>query len=110
MHEYSVVQALLDACENHAKGRRVVRVSVAIGVMSGIEPDLLLVAFDTFKEQTIAHDATLTIEVQPIRIRCRECTQEGPIEPLRYRCGACGSVDVEVIEGESMYLMLLDVL
>ena len=56
MHEYSIVQSLLDQCEDNAKAndaKKVTKVVVKIGVMSGVEPDLLKTAFDTFKEGTM---------------------------------------------------------
>jgi len=56
MHEYSVVQALLNQCEEVAaqnEATKVMKVIVKIGVLSGVEPHLLQVAFDTFKEKTI---------------------------------------------------------
>ena len=43
MHEYSVVQALLEQCETHAKANdatQIVEVTVKIGVQSGIEVHL----------------------------------------------------------------------
>ena len=49
MHEYSIVQNLLDQCEDQAKqhgAKKVEKVVVKIGVMSGVEPDLLQTAFD----------------------------------------------------------------
>ena len=54
MHEYSIVQSLLESCEEHARtndAKKVTKVVVKIGVLSGVEPDLLQTAFDTFKEQ-----------------------------------------------------------
>ena len=60
MHEYSIVQALLDQCEDHAKEHNataVTKVVVKIGKYSGVEPHLLEVAFETFKEKTICSDA-----------------------------------------------------
>jgi hydrogenase nickel incorporation protein HypA/HybF len=44
MHEYSIVQSWLDQCEDNAKVNdtiKVTKVVVGIGVMSGVEPDLL---------------------------------------------------------------------
>ena len=58
MHEYSIVQSLIDTCYENAKANnasKVLKVVVKIGVMSGVEPDLLQTAFDTFKEDTICN-------------------------------------------------------
>ena len=48
MHELSICQALLDQVENVARdhgARRVSRVALRIGALSGIEPELLEHAF-----------------------------------------------------------------
>jgi len=65
MHEYSVVQALLNQCEEVAaqnEATKVMKVIVKIGVLSGVEPHLLQVAFDTFKEKTICDEAELILK------------------------------------------------
>lgn len=66
MHEYSIVQALLDQCEHYAKendAEIVTKVTVKIGKFSGVEPYLLETAFDTFKETTICSQAEFIITV-----------------------------------------------
>ena len=60
MHEYSIVQALLDQCEEHAKANdstKVTKVVTKIGKLSGFEPHLLETAFETFKEKTVCDGA-----------------------------------------------------
>ena len=52
MHEYSIVQSLLESCEEHAKSndaKKVTKVVVKIGVLSGVEPELLQTAFEDRK-------------------------------------------------------------
>ena len=71
MHEYSIVQSLLDSCEEHARqndAKKVAKVVVKIGVLSGVEPDLLQTAFDTFKEQTVCHNAEFILNIQKIHL------------------------------------------
>ncbi|PTB83753.1 hydrogenase maturation nickel metallochaperone HypA, partial [Sulfurovum lithotrophicum] len=69
MHEYSVVQALLNQCEEVAAqndATKVTKVITKIGVMSGIETHLLQTAFDTFKEGTICAEAEFIQNVQKL--------------------------------------------
>lgn len=111
MHEYSIVQALLNQCEEHAEAneaQEITKVVVKIGVMSGVEPDLLTSAFDTFKESTVCDTAEFVIELQPLKLRCKTCAQESETDTRHYRCPKCGNPDVEVIDGEDMYLMSLE--
>lgn len=113
MHEYSIVQSLLDVIEENAKkhgAKEVTKVVVKIGVMSGVEPHLLEVAFETFKEKTICQNATLEMLIQPIVVRCRECETRTEFEKnqIFFECKECGGVDLEVLDGEEMLLMSLE--
>ena len=111
MHEYSIVQSLLNSCEENARqnnATKVTKVVVKIGVMSGVEPDLLQTAFDTFKEQTMCHDAEFIINVQPVVIKCLSCGEESTLEKNEYACLQCQSVDLDILDGEDMFLMQLE--
>ena len=111
MHEYSVVQALLDQCEEIAEqndATMVSKVICKIGVMSGIEIQLLQVAFDTFKEGTICAQAEFIINVQKLKLECRACGYIYEEDEIRYFCQKCESLKVKVIDGEDMYLMSLE--
>lgn len=111
MHEYSIVQSLLESCEEHARennAKKVIKVVVKIGVLSGVEPDLLQTAFDTFKEKTVCNDATFLINHQKIVIECFDCNKTSTLEKHEFSCPICESVNLKVIDGEEMYLMSLE--
>ena len=111
MHEYSIVQSLLDSCDDNAKANnatKVIKVVVKIGVMSGVEPDLLKTAFDTFKEKTICEEAEFIITIQSVVVKCNECQKESTLKELQYTCPSCESTDLQIIDGEDMYLMQLE--
>lgn len=111
MHEYSIVQSLLDSCEEHARAndaQKVVKVIVKIGVLSGVEPDLLQTAFDTFKEKTACDGAEFVINHQKVVINCFDCNTESILEKNEFKCPSCESTSVKVIDGEDMYLMSLE--
>ncbi|MBU0721211.1 hydrogenase/urease nickel incorporation protein HypA [bacterium] len=111
MHEYSIVQSLLDSCEENAKANdatKVTKVLIKIGVMSGVEPELLKTAFDTFKEKTICEDAEFIMNIQPIVIKCHKCSSESTLKKLEYSCPKCQSLELDVLDGEDMYLMQLE--
>jgi hydrogenase nickel incorporation protein HypA/HybF len=93
MHEYSIVQALLERVEREARAHHathVHRVSVSIGDLAGVEVDLLRTAYDTIRHRTLCHDAELDVH----RVAaCWECSRCGaPIQagtPLW--CTTCGT-------------------
>ncbi len=111
MHEYSIVQSLLDSCEENASANsatKVTKVVVKIGVMSGVEPHLLKEAFDTFKEKTICEECEFVMNIQKVKIHCNSCEAEEELEKNEYLCPKCESNDLNVIDGEDMFLMQLE--
>jgi len=110
MHEYSIVQSLLESCEEHARqndSTNVTKVVVKIGVLSGVEPDLLQTAFDTFKEKTVCHNAQFVINHQKVVIQCQDCNTQSTLEKNEFFCPKCNSNMIKVIDGEDMFLMSL---
>ncbi len=111
MHEYSIVQSLLDSCEEQAQkndAKKITKVVVKIGVLSGVEPDLLQTAFDTFKEATICEESQFVINIQPILIKCQKCNTQSELSKHQYACPKCESVEIDILDGEEMYLMQLE--
>ena len=111
MHEYSIVQSLIDSCEENAKvnnATKVTKVTVKIGVMSGVEPHLLKEAFNTFKEKTICDGCEFVMNIQKVKILCNKCLKESELDKNEYLCPSCEGIDIKVIDGEDMFLMQLE--
>ena len=111
MHEYSIVQSLLDQCEQTAianNATKVTKVIVKIGVMSGVEPDLLQTAFDTFKYGTICEECEYIQNIQPIVVSCHKCNAQSTLSKHEYYCPKCKSIELDVIDGEDLMLMQLE--
>ncbi|RLA68647.1 MAG: hydrogenase maturation nickel metallochaperone HypA [Epsilonproteobacteria bacterium] len=111
MHEYSIVQALLEQCENLAKendAEKVVKVVTKIGKFSGVEPHLLEIAFETFKEKTICDGAEFVMNIQDLVLYCNACKKETLRSRAYYQCEHCNSTNVSVVDGDEMYLMTLE--
>lgn len=109
MHEYSIVQALMERIDEQARAHGAVavsRVTVRIGELSGVEPDLLRTAFDLVRERTICDRAALQIARVPARWACRRCAAAiaagGPLA-----CGACGA-PARLVEGDEILLAQLE--
>jgi hydrogenase nickel incorporation protein HypA/HybF len=92
MHEYSIVQALLDRVEREARRHgagRVHRVRVSIGELAGVEVALLLTAYDTIRHRTCCEQATLEVRSIEARWECSRCGAD--IAPQRsLHCPTCG--------------------
>jgi hydrogenase nickel incorporation protein HypA/HybF len=110
MHELSVCQALVRQVEQVARehgARRVDSITLAIGPLSGVEAELLRQAYPFAAAGTVAADATLIIERQPIRVRCQSCGAESDASPNRLLCGRCGDWRTQLLSGDEMLLKSL---
>jgi hydrogenase nickel incorporation protein HypA/HybF len=110
MHEYSIVMSLMEQCVALAqlhKATRIEQVELKIGVLSGVEPTLLSTAFETFKLDSVCHEARLIINVQPLVLQCNQCEQQSQVDERTIVCPICQSNKTTVIDGEDMMLMQL---
>jgi len=112
MHELSVVSSLFEILEEKAREAgavRVTAVTVRVGRLSGVVPDLLESAFDAFKKETIAAGASLRVETPPLRVRCRSCGEESSTEEPLFACPGCGAPGLEILEGMDIFLQKLEI-
>jgi hydrogenase nickel incorporation protein HypA/HybF len=92
MHEYSIIQSLVDSVASAVAGRdaTVHEVNVAIGELSGVDCGLLATAFEVFRDGTICEGATLAIDRIPARWECSRC--QGQVQSGGFlRCRLCGA-------------------
>lgn len=112
MHEMSIVAGLVEVLEEKARqagAMRVTAVKLRIGEMSGVVPELLTSAFEVYQKGTIAEGAALEMEIVPVRPRCRSCGGTSWREEEGFLCAACGSRDLEIVEGRELILERLEV-
>ncbi|MCA9191734.1 MAG: hydrogenase maturation nickel metallochaperone HypA [Planctomycetales bacterium] len=124
MHERSLVRLLLHqiieaALKNSlAQGNcseiRVRKVVVACGELSGVEPELVSLAFNEMRGSTdhsgvTTDQAELEIRRQPILARCIECGFEFKVEDFEFLCPTCRSTNNQVLAGEDFHLQTIDI-
>jgi hydrogenase nickel incorporation protein HypA/HybF len=91
MHEYALIETLIRRVEQEARGRgalAVHRLAVRVGELSGVDPELFLTAYETFREGTICAGAPLALTRVPATWSCPTCRR--PIaRGAILRCAAC---------------------
>ena len=105
MHEYSLIQSLMARVEQEARthGAAVVhRIELSIGEQSGVELDLLVTAFETFRHGSICSGAELSVTPVPAVWSCPLCgARLGQGEVLL--CSECG-VPARLVSGDEIIL------
>ncbi len=108
MHEKSLVRSLLKQVdelriENNALS--VALITVELGPLSGVEPQLIQVAFGELVAEYFDEQPTLDIRLVPLQIRCRSCRHESAVDGITLECPECSSTKVQVIRGDEFRLL-----
>ena len=105
MHEYSIVQALLDRVEQEVRALRATRVHavrVCIGELAGVEIELLQTAYETVRHGTVCEAAPLSISRVTAQWSCPRCGGRIPAGAA-LQCGTCG-IAAELLSGDEILL------
>jgi len=76
MHEYSLIEALIRRVEEEARRRSALAVhgvSVRIGELAGVDPELFRTAYETFRAGTVCADAPLAVRQVAATWSCPRC-------------------------------------
>ena len=112
MHELTVTQDVLQLALEHAGragAKRVQRINLVVGALSGIVDDSIQFYFDFVSQGTPAEGAQLTFERVPTRFRCRACGQEFEFQDDNWTCPACQALGGEIIAGREFYMDSIEV-
>jgi hydrogenase nickel incorporation protein HypA/HybF len=111
MHELSIAQSIVDSAREQAAahgGKRVLRIGVRVGEISGVAVEALEFCFGMTVKDTDLDGAALELERIPVRYRCGACGHEfQPVEFLA-DCPSCGSAGAAMISGDELGLTFLE--
>ena len=111
MHELAICQGLLSEIGRVAAAHgadELTKIVIAIGPLSGVEPQLLERAFSVARVGTVAHRASLQIETSPVTVWCKTCEIETKVASNALLCGTCGTWQVQLKSGDELLLKRLE--
>lgn len=111
MHEMAVCNELLAQVRASAlqhDARSIGSITVRIGVLSGVEPELLERAFTIARAGDYTGNARLVIETVGVTVRCRVCGNENEAAPNRLLCADCGGYAVDLVGGDELLLASIE--
>ncbi len=112
MHEFSLAEAIVRACEEVVQangGGTVEKVSLRIGELRQVVPDALTFAFDILKTDTLLSQATLEWETVAAVVRCRQCSTQYRPKDVFWECPSCGALGADVVAGEELEIVSITV-
>jgi hydrogenase nickel incorporation protein HypA/HybF len=107
MHELSITCSIVELVANTAKGRKVHRVTVEIGQLSGVMPDSIALWFPEVAKGTEVENASLDIREIAAIASCEACGAEFPTPSMFTPC-PCGSFRFTRRKGEELNLKSIE--
>lgn len=102
------MENLVDTVCEKVSGARVTRVKLSIGKLTCVSVDALRFSFDVIVGGTVLAEAALEITEVAGRGRCSLCGRELRLELPVLTC-PCGNFEIEVLEGEELFLQEVEV-
>jgi len=113
MHEVSIAVSLLEIIEKKCREEgypSVESLKIRVGKASGILPEAMKFAFEVAKQDTVARNAKLVIDLIPVQGICKDCAGHFECEsPYILECPFCNSSLFQVISGYEMELVEIEV-
>ncbi|MEM9695304.1 MAG: hydrogenase maturation nickel metallochaperone HypA [Myxococcota bacterium] len=109
MHELSITQNIVGIVAERAQGRRVTKVTLRIGRLSGIETRAVEFCFDICAQGTPVEGAELEIEEVEAAGQCRGCDREVPLEHLVAVCPCDRRAPLQIVRGEELLVKAMEV-
>ena len=107
MHELGIARNIVAIVSDAARGRKVRRVTLEVGALSGVMTDAIAFCFPVVAEGTVVEDALLDIHEIEGRARCTVCASEFAM-PTLYTACPCGSRQLERLQGEELNIKTME--
>ena len=113
MHEGSIAKGILDTAVAALPrpDAKITKITVIVGVMSGVERECLDLYFAEMSKDTVAQGAALELRRQPAKLVCTSCGQEEPYDntgELAVHCAKCGQNN-KLEGGNELYIESMEI-
>jgi hydrogenase nickel incorporation protein HypA/HybF len=109
VHELAIAEDVLTAIRARIPEGRVTRVVLEVGALVCVEPEALRFCFGAATRGTFADGATLEIVEIAARASCRSCGARAALADPRLPLCACGSADLELVDGGQLRVRAVEV-
>jgi len=112
MHEMAIAEGILSVALGYGeknKAKRIGKIALKIGEMSGVEIDALNFSFKIIAAGTLAEGAELAVERVPLVGKCHKCGREMPVKDYNFWCPYCENGVLNIVSGREMQVAYLEV-
>jgi hydrogenase nickel incorporation protein HypA/HybF len=108
MHEYSVALSIADLVLEHCQSRRLEKINLSIGALSGILFESLEMHLQLILEEKGHKDVALVARYEPATFRCA-CGKDYEVEHFTQGCPACGGYNRQITGGKDCRVESIEV-
>ena len=108
----SIAVNIIKICEQElqkANGKRIEKVCLVVGKLSGIVVESLSFALEVSKPNGPLSEAEIIIEEAPAKMKCLNCGNEFQSDDYYVTCPACSNFKHEIISGKELLVKSLTV-
>jgi hydrogenase nickel incorporation protein HypA/HybF len=111
MHEFSIVQSIVDIALESANLHHIEHVSaveVEVGQASGVVPEAMEFAWEAAIKGTPLSEASLKIKQIPLTVKCSICQFHYDPEEIFEACPHCGGINPEILTGKELKVVAIE--
>jgi len=112
MHELAITQSMFDLVleqARKAKARKVGKINLVIGEMTGVVSDCVQFYFDFISKGTLAEGAALCFLAVPPKARCQGCDKLFELKEFDWTCPYCGGNNLQIVAGKELFVESIEV-
>ena len=112
MHELAITQSIFDIVleqAEKAKARKVGKVNLVIGEMTGVVSDCVQLYFDFISKGTLAEGAALSFVMVPPKAQCQGCNELFELKEFGRTCPSCGGNRLQIVAGKELFVESIEV-
>lgn len=112
MHEFAITKSMLTlvlAEASKVDAKRVGRINLVIGELSGFVDRCVETYFDSISKGTIAEQAELCFKTVPTTGRCRDCGEQFMLKELDWTCPSCEGNNIQLVGGNELFVESIEV-
>ena len=112
MHEVSIIQSMVPQIEDfltRGSYKKVNKIVLDVGVMSGVIKDALEFAYDICVKGTAIEGAELTVRMVPVTASCEKCFIKFEVHDYSFLCPQCNSKDIKMLSGNELTIKEIEV-
>jgi len=112
MHELAITQNMFDLVIEQAKkaeAKKVGKINLVIGEMTGVVSDCVQFYFDFISKGTLAEGAALSFAMVPSKAQCRDCGKTFELKEFDWTCPHCGGSSLQIVAGKELFVESIEV-